>query len=197
MFSVCESVLYVCVCVCVCVTLCVVGTNTEAIWNILPGDYMSVCRWFCQYGSRIMSLIKSVDFQFESMISFLFSDTAPSCAQILAPHSTASMHICFKLQISYSQSFHEGPNGQILRCKYWPQIGFSLGSRVAPLGFDHIWGYMGSIYMGTTSVGPPWNMLTHPLGTHMQFIFNPHGAYMEMLLGFYPAWQCPYHAGCS
>ena len=30
------------------------------------------------YGSRMMSLIKSIDFQFESMISFLFSDTAPS-----------------------------------------------------------------------------------------------------------------------
>ena len=35
-----------------------------------------------KYGSRIMSLIKSIDFQFESMISFLFSDTAPSRAQI-------------------------------------------------------------------------------------------------------------------
>ena len=38
-------------------------------------------------GSRIMSLIKSMDFQFESMISFLFSDTAPSCAQIFSPHA--------------------------------------------------------------------------------------------------------------
>ena len=34
-----------------------------------------------------MSLIKSIDFQFESMISFLFSDTAPSHAQIFSPHA--------------------------------------------------------------------------------------------------------------
>ena len=34
-----------------------------------------------------MSLIKSIDFQSECMVSFLFSDTAPSRAQIFSPHA--------------------------------------------------------------------------------------------------------------
>ena len=39
------------------------------------------------YGRIILPLFKSLDFQFESMILFLFSDTAPSRAQIYSPHA--------------------------------------------------------------------------------------------------------------
>ena len=53
-------------------------------WRICGQDHQNQRS---SWTNRIMSLIKSIDFQFESMISFLFSDTAPSPhAHILCLH---------------------------------------------------------------------------------------------------------------
>lgn len=55
----------------------------------------------------------------------------------------------------------------------WPHLGLT------------ILGYVGSIYVGTTSVEPPWNLLTNPLGT----TFSPYGAFMETFAGLLPSFR--------